>query len=337
MKKLNLIDLLKLKQRDRIFYYGMKHGKVFPYPDQLFERLRPFNVGGFPASILLFENELCNGHCYDRAMLMQLPFDDARVVHADIETLRITCGEKYAEHAFVETEEFGGDKTWVIDTSMGLIYDKDFYYKMEKPKINRVFTKEQCMRHPDIIENLAGDFEKDKHSLTLTLPLIEAAIRNSNHIGTVMYREKVLKELELFRKAIDFDGIRAEMDRHIELLRQGPEGKKQVDLELGIVRDEYGREISRNGVPNPYYRSREQMEADNREYEAVKGTPAEKEYLDKIVRKCVEDMEREHEEKSSIAEERLEEIIANPTVNFYELGRGEAAKTQTSSEDEMGM
>ena len=54
MKKLNLIDLLKLKQRDRIFYYGMKHGKVFPYPDQLFDRLRPFNVGGFPASILFY-------------------------------------------------------------------------------------------------------------------------------------------------------------------------------------------------------------------------------------------------------------------------------------------
>jgi len=323
MSKLSLLNQLKLKQKDRMFYYGMKHGKVFPYPDQLFDRLRPYNVGGFPASILLFENELCNGHCYDRAMLMQLPFEDARVVHADIETLRITCGEEHAEHAFVETEEFGGNKTWVIDTSMGLIYDKDFYYKLEKiKKVNRVFSKEECMSHPDIIDNLAIDFERDKYALTLTLPLIEAGIKNSNHIGTIMYREKVLKELDLFKAAIDFDGMRAEIDRHMELLKKGPEGQKQVDIELGIVRDDYGGIISRKGVPNPYYVSRERWEADNREWEAVQGTPKEKEYLDNLVKKCVEDMEREHKEKASIAEERLEEIIANPTINFYELGRG---------------
>lgn len=120
-------------------------------------------------------------------------------------------------------------------------------------------------------------------------------------------------------------------------LLQTKEGRKKIDAKFGIVRDEYGREMSRNGVPNPYYVSREQIEADNREYEAVKGTPKEKEYLEGIVKKCVEDMEREHEEKSSIAEERLEEIMANPTINFYELGRGEVVKTHTSSEDEMEM
>jgi len=337
MKKTNIIDKIKLKKMEMMLYYGLTHKQAFMYPDELFERLRPFNVGGFPASILLFENELCNGHCYDRAMLMQLPFKDARVVHADIEHLRITCGEKYAEHAFVETEEFGGGKTWVIDTSMGLIYDKDLYYRIEKPKVNRVFTKEECMKHPEIVENLAGDFEKDKWALTLTLPLIENAIKNSNHIGTILYREKVLKELEVFKEAIDLKGMQAEMDRHMELLKKGPEGKKQVDLELGIVRDEYGREMSRNGVPNPYYVSREQIEADNREWESVKGTPKEKEYLEGIVKKCVDDELKEYEENSSVAEERLAEIMANPTINFYELGKGDKEKEESTTEDEKTM
>ena len=120
-------------------------------------------------------------------------------------------------------------------------------------------------------------------------------------------------------------------------LLQTKGGREKIDAKFGIVRDEYGREMSRNGVPNPYYVSREQIEADNREWESVKGTPKEKEYLDKIVRECVEDMTREYEENASIAEKRLTEIIANPTINFYELGKGDKEKEESTTEDEITM
>ena len=329
-QELSLLDKLKLKHIDRMHYYGLKHNRIFPYPDQLFDLLRPYNMGGFPASILLFENELCNGHCYDRAMLMQLPFEDARVVHADIETLRVSAGEDYAEHAFVETEAFGCGKTWVIDTSMGLIFDKDFYYRIERPKINRVFSKEECMRHPDIIENLAGDFEKDKYSLLLTLPLVESAIKASNHLGTVIYRERILKEIEKFKQDIKFDEMEAEVQADMQLLKSEKGASKKIDARLGIVRDEYGREISRNGVPNPYYKSREQIEAENAEYEAIKGDPEkEKEYFERLVADCVSDMEREFEANSTLAESRLKQIFANPNANYYELFGDSKDKTQS--------
>ena len=38
----------------RMLTWGAKHNKVFPYPTGLFDALRPFCVGGFPASIMLF-------------------------------------------------------------------------------------------------------------------------------------------------------------------------------------------------------------------------------------------------------------------------------------------
>ena len=80
-------ELLNRERKDKIVY-GMKKGLVHTYPDELFDALRPYCVAGFPASIMLFNNIQCNGHCYDRAMTMQLAFDNCKVVYADIESLR---------------------------------------------------------------------------------------------------------------------------------------------------------------------------------------------------------------------------------------------------------
>lgn len=167
-------------RKNKLLYYGLKNKLIFPYPDALFDRLRPYNVGGIPASIMLHIIELCNGFCYDRSLLMQLALENCQVVHADVESLRLLEGEELAEHSFIETTDFGQGKTWVIDTSVGLIYDKDFYYEIEKPKINKVFTKEQCMQNLEIISILASDFNMDKFSLPLTIPIIESSIKQSN-------------------------------------------------------------------------------------------------------------------------------------------------------------
>ncbi|MBQ9790071.1 MAG: hypothetical protein IJW24_00565 [Clostridia bacterium] len=297
--------------------YGFKHKLVFPYPDGLFDRLRPFALGGLPASILLFENELCNGHCYDRARLISLALKDATVVHADIDSLRVQDGVENPEHAFVETTDFGGGKTWVIDTSIGLVFDKDYYYKIERPKVNHVFPKDFLMKDPTIHEIIASNFENDKYMLTSYLPFVEAAIKNSRHLGTVMYRKKILEELEVFKKAIGFDELRAEIDADIKLMFKDPAA---LDAKFGIVRDQYGREMSRNGVPNPYYKSREEMEQENAYLESIKDDPDKlNEFWSKVIEETTEEMQREYLATEKLANQRLELILKNPTANFYEL------------------
>lgn len=99
------------KKHAKMIHKGLLAKKVFPYPQELFDRLRPFCVGGFPASIMLFVNETCNGHCYDRAKLMQLALENCQVVHADINSLRFKANGHSPQHAFVETTDFGGNKT----------------------------------------------------------------------------------------------------------------------------------------------------------------------------------------------------------------------------------
>ncbi len=302
-----------------MIFYGWKHKLVFPYPDVLFDYLRPYSVGGFPCSIMFFINEMCNGHCYDRAELMQLAFDDCQIVHADIESLRIKGGEECAEHAFVETTDFGGGKTWVVDTSVGLIFDKKFYYKIEKPKINRIISKEEIMNSRGIKQILASNFEDDKFALTMYLPFIEQSVDKSIHIGTFMYKDKVKKELALFKKAIGYDDIAKEIEEDMQLMYNNPE---LLDKKFGIVRDRYGREISRGGKPNPYYISPEEADADMAYFESIKDDENKvKEYFDGLYKKSLKQMALEDEKVSQKAEERLQEIKKSPTANFYEKAK----------------
>lgn len=296
--------------------YGIKHKLIFTYPDILFDRLRPYHVGGLPASIMLFITEMCNGKCYDRSLLMQLAFKDCEIVHADIETLRVTAEEGCAEHSFVVARDFGEGKEWVVDTSMGLIYDKNYYYKFEKPKINRIISKEECMDFIGTKEIIAANFENDKYMLPIYLPFIERCIRSSNWLGTILYRKKVLSELELFKQAINYDQIVKETDDDIKLMKTD---SKKLDEKFGIVRDKYGREISRKGIANPYYVSIEEIEKRNKEYEeAKKDKEVFRVYMDNLVKETLIEIEKEDKKTEEIAKKRLEEILENPTTNFYD-------------------
>lgn len=305
----------KLARHNRWLIWGFKHKLVFQYPESLFDALRPYNLGGFPASITLLINELCNGKCYDRARLMSLAFSDSVIVHANIETLRITAGEEHSEHAFVETKEFGGNKTWVIDTSIGLIYDKRFYYFLEKPTINRTFTKEETMASPFVQELIVDNFENDKYALPLYLPFVEKCVEHSKWMSTMIYREKIKEEIKIFKETIGYDDIKAEMENDLVMLRKD---RTYVDRRLGIVRDKYGREMSRNGVPNPYYVSPEDVIADSQYYDSIKDDEEKlKEYYSGIAHDSATRAQMELEELSLKASKRVQEILLNPTEDYY--------------------
>lgn len=315
--KLNKEQQKKLKKMHKKLIWGAMHKKVYTYPTPLIDALRPYSIGGMPVSILLLITELCNGLCYDRSVLMSLAFDDAKVVHGNIETLRITSGgEEFAEHSFVETKEFGGNHAWVVDTSLGLIYDKDFYYNLEKVSVNTEISKETLMNSPMIKEILASDFEQDKYALPLYLPFIETAVANSNWIGTVTYHDTITSELEKFKSAINYDAIKAEIDEDMKLMYHDP---AKLDEKFQIVRDKYGREISRGGKPNPYYVSPEEVDAMDAKLKLVENDKEElKKFYSEVFSDSLEIMDEEAKKVAELAEIRLAEILKNPTANFYD-------------------
>lgn len=293
---------------------GLKEGKIFVFPDVLFDYLRPYSFGGLPVSILLFITEMNNGHCYDRAKSMQLAFDDCRMVYANIESLRLRYSEEESEHAYIETEEFGGGKTWVVDTSTGLIYEKTYFDEFEKPKINHVFTKEECMQNKEIQDILASNFEKDKWSLVTTLPMIEAGIEHSNYMGTVIYREKLQEEIAKLKKSINFEAMQKEVEEDMKLMRTDPAA---LDRKFNIIRDKYGREISRGGIKNPYY-----QKTSEKDLKSILDAKKDLEFGftvdEKTLKRIIEAHRIEDAKTHKKASKRLKTIKQNPTQNVYE-------------------
>ena len=311
----------KIKKLHSKLIWGSKHKKVYPYPNALIDRLRPYQVAGMPASILLLVTELCNGFCYDRSVLMSLAFSDAKVVHGNIETLRITSGgEEYAEHSFVVTKQFGGNREWVVDTSIGLIYDKDFYYNLEKVVENETISKESLMKSPMIQEILASDFERDKYALPLYFPFVEAAVASSNWLGTSSYRDIITSEFQKFKEAVNYDAIKAEIDEDMHLMYHDP---AKLDEKFQIVRDRYGREVSRGGVPNPYYVSPDEIDAREARIKEIGDNEEElKKFYSEIFEESLDVMNEEARKVAELAEIRLAEILKNPTANFYDKQPG---------------
>ena len=130
--------------------YGFTNGLIKFYDNELIRSLSEIYCGGLSASVILLHKGLSNGHCSDRSRLITLGFSgDFKVVVADIDGILLRpeyiedfkngkVDEDYGEHYFVERIE--NEKTWVYDTSVGLVFEKELYYKMQNPKIKKVFN-----------------------------------------------------------------------------------------------------------------------------------------------------------------------------------------------------
>ena len=312
-QKLSLKEKWEQFNHDRLTKRGLLNGDILPYPDEVFENLRPYNCGGVPASIILFINEMCNGKCYDRALLMTMAFKDCQQVNATVEYLRKPYGEDRAGHSYVETNDFGKD-TWVLDTTLGLMYKKKLYDKLEKPNVFKVNSKQDCMDFIVTQEMLANDFEQSKYWLPLILPNIERIVEESQDPITSLYSEKVKKEIAHFKQTINYDAIVAEIQAD---MRMSPERR---DEKFGIVRDEYGNEMSRNGVPNPYYTDPETIDERNAEYEEAMSDPQmREEYFENLMADVSARIESEEAEVRAKASIYLKQVEQNPTTNFYEM------------------
>lgn len=212
------------KNYNKLFDYGVKHGLIHSYDNQLIENLRHIYYGGLPASILLLHGRLSNGHCYDRGTLITLGFgdDDFQVVDADIDSLKLNpkyideyrhnkCSEHYSNHCFAERTMADG-KVWVYDTSVGLVFEKSLYYKMQNPKITKINNRLTTLKflYYDFQQN--SDIERDKYALPLILPNIEACMLPTQPF----YLEQLKHEIEILKREIGYDSVCKEIEEDMK-------------------------------------------------------------------------------------------------------------------------
>ncbi len=203
------------KRYDMLYNYGVRHGLIFAYDKKLIENLRHIYYGGIPASILLLYRGLSKGYCTDRGTLVTLGFgdDDFQVVDADVDSLRLNPqyideykngngNDHFANHCFAERKLKDGT-TLVYDTSAGLVFEKNLYYKLENPKITKVNNRESTLRflYYDFLKD--SDIERDKYALPLILPNIESRLVPTQPF----YLAQLQQEIEILKREVDYDGV----------------------------------------------------------------------------------------------------------------------------------
>lgn len=221
-------DLHNYKSK-KLLLWGLKHGYIAPYNDELIKKLRNIYNGGIPASIILLSDGMSNGNCYDRALLMSRAFldenDDVQLVYATINSLKLNPqivdhdGLLFADHCIVERITKDG-KHLIYDTSSGFVYDKRLYWLMEKPEVRHIKNKQSIMEfvkdeeyyHPE-------DIERDKYVSPLILPMIELSYGRPTEMYSHLGIELLQREIEYFKKVINYDDICQEIDEDMKRRR----------------------------------------------------------------------------------------------------------------------
>ena len=203
------------KRHDLLFLYGAKKGLIRMYDDELLDNLRHVYYGGIPVTILLLHRSLCDGHCYDRGPLVTLGFgdDDFQVVDAEINNIKLNpkyidqfkagkLGVGFGEHCFAE-RTFKDGTTWVYDTSIGLVIEKNLYYKIENPKVRIVNNKNRTLEYLYKDFQKDSNIENDKYVLPLILPNLEANLEPVQDF----YMDQLMEEFRILKEELDYDGI----------------------------------------------------------------------------------------------------------------------------------
>lgn len=210
------------KKRKEMTLDGLKSGLIFPYSDKLIEKFRKIYYGGIPASIILLSDMMTNGYCYDRALLASSAFldddeYDVNLLYASIASLRQNPEHIHdknymtSDHCIVEITPNSSNSSMIIDTSSGFIYDKNLYWKIEKPKIRHINNKEKIKQF--LAEDKKFHPENIKEAMPLA-PLIIANIEKTYGTPTEMYSmlgiELLQKEIEHYKKIIAYNPVQPE-------------------------------------------------------------------------------------------------------------------------------
>ena len=217
---------LYLYKQKELMLWGMRHGYSGLYNDELIIKLRTIYTGGMPASVLLLSHGMCNGHCYDRALLMARAFldteDDVNLICADVDFLRLNPlyaedeDPNFADHCIVERITKDG-KHIIYDTTQGIVCDKRLYWLMEHPKVRLIKNKQSIInqvREEEIYE--PEDLERDKYSSIVILPMLELSYDFASEIYAIKDGGLLKREIEHYKKVIGYNEIRKEVEEEIE-------------------------------------------------------------------------------------------------------------------------
>lgn len=215
--------------------YGLDKGliKLYTEDQEIMDRFRNTYYGGVPLSIMLLCLSWTSGKCYDKALILTSAFHDCEdVCMVDADTQGISLNpinleyfkkqlgylpEHYGNHCFVEIKDKNGI-TWVYDTTIGYVIEKNLYYKIEKPIITKINDKSAILNNPEYQDMLKQNLEHNKYALYIIMPNIEMMLQSAK-ADNRLYAEELEREIHLFKEKINYDDICQEIDEDMKAKR----------------------------------------------------------------------------------------------------------------------
>lgn len=204
---------------------GLKNSAINLYDDELIKKLRNIYYKGIPASIILLSDNMSNGHCYDRALLMARAFldteDDINLIYAKVNSLKYNPNyidknnPLYAEHCFVERITKEG-KHLIYDTSLGFVFDKELYWKMEHPIVRYINNKKSIIKFVESDEYYKEGIEINKYAASMLIPSIEMSYGGQYELYSYSEIGLLQREIKHFKNEIDYDDVCKEINEDMK-------------------------------------------------------------------------------------------------------------------------
>lgn len=139
-----------IKKKDDLYQklmYGFKNNLVKSFDQEIISELRKCYYGVFSELIYIFSTDTTFSNIDNKAELLTWIFKDKNIklVKGSTSSTRNILFYEYGQghldyNLWIEVEE--GNKTWVYDLFSLLKMEKDFYYELEEPKIEKIYLKD---------------------------------------------------------------------------------------------------------------------------------------------------------------------------------------------------
>ncbi|MDD6402539.1 MAG: hypothetical protein PUG33_00165 [Mollicutes bacterium] len=139
-----------IKKKDDLYQkliYGFKNNLVKSFDQEIISELRKCYYGIFSGLIYIFSIDTTFSNIDNKAELLIWIFKDKNIklVKGSTNSTRNILFYEYGQghldyNLWIEVEE--GNKTWVYDLFSLLKMEKDFYYKLEEPMIEKIYLKD---------------------------------------------------------------------------------------------------------------------------------------------------------------------------------------------------
>lgn len=201
-------NLSQNKEKYIIYLNALKEGKINDFDQTTLTRLRKLYYGFYSAIIYLYYIPTDFNNIGNKVELLTHVLEDKKfkIVHGSVDSTRdinfFMYGVKHLDfNSWIEVEE--GTTTWVYDVFSLLKFEKDTYYELEHPTIQKIIPGDAILNHP------GRDREDYKtfHSGFIEV-LFEQMPTMEKSMDMHPFRHILAPELTRFKKDINYDELK---------------------------------------------------------------------------------------------------------------------------------